>query len=170
MRASTRDFTAHLDRDPEDTTFQLNKILGAREQSMAKSKRRHSNGAEKPRCWTLLDAALAACMVAAKVSAADQSTPQSANALIGNGLSEITVTAQRRTENMQDVPIAIQALTSETLQQLNIENFDDVVKYLPNVTVAGTGPGQSNIYMRGLSIGPATLQGGGAVGDFPTSR
>src|SRR6202023_2951294 len=46
-------------------------------------------------------------------------------------------------------------------------NFDDVVKYLPNVTLAGAGPGQSNIYMRGLSIGPGTIQGGGAVGDFP---
>ena len=49
-------------------------------------------------------------------------------------LSEITVTAQRRTENIQDVPISIQALTSETLQQLNVQTFDDYIKYLPNVT------------------------------------
>jgi iron complex outermembrane receptor protein len=115
---------------------------------------------------TLLDAAVAACLVAAKVSAADQAnSPNPAPA--SNELSEITVTAQRRTENLQDVPIAIQALTGETLQQLSVENFDDVVKYLPNVTLSGAGPGQSSIYMRGLSVGPGTIQGYGAVGDFP---
>ena len=115
---------------------------------------------------TLLDTAVAACLVAAKVSAADQ--PTSPNAAANGGeLSEITVTAQRRTENLQDVPIAIQALTGETLQQLSVENFDDVIKYLPNVTMASNGPGQGNIYMRGLSVGPGTIQGGGGVGDFP---
>jgi len=83
------------------------------------------------------------------------------------GLEEVIVTAERRSENLQDVPIAIQAITGEALQQLNIDTFDDVLKYLPNVTAAGAGPGQSNIYMRGLSVGPGTIQGYGAVGDFP---
>ena len=36
---------------------------------------------------------------------------------------------------MQDVPISMQALTGETLQQLNIQTFDDYIKYLPNVTI-----------------------------------
>ena len=48
-------------------------------------------------------------------------------------LSTIIVTAQRRTENIQDVPISMQALTSQTMRQLNIQTFDDYVKYLPNV-------------------------------------
>ena len=39
-------------------------------------------------------------------------------------LSEIVVTAQRREENIQNVPITIQALTSETISQLNISNLD----------------------------------------------
>ena len=38
-------------------------------------------------------------------------------------LAEITVTAQRRTQNMQDVPISMQALTDETLQQLNVTDL-----------------------------------------------
>ncbi|MFX8813182.1 hypothetical protein ABTM61_19845, partial [Acinetobacter baumannii] len=59
------------------------------------------------------------------------------------GLTEVVVTAQRRSENIQDVPIAIQALTGDTLQQLNVANFDDFVKYLPNVTASSAGPGQS---------------------------
>jgi iron complex outermembrane recepter protein len=116
----------------------------------------------------LVDAAIAASILAARVATADQATVAASDTTGGgNELQEVTVTAERRTENLQDVPIAIQALTSQTLQELSIENFDDAVKYLPNVTVAGNGPGQGNIYMRGLSVGPGTIQGGGAVGDFP---
>src|SRR3979409_2135492 len=40
------------------------------------------------------------------------------------GIQEIVVTAQRRAENMQDVPITIQALTAETLTQLSVTTFD----------------------------------------------
>src|SRR5260370_10065260 len=83
------------------------------------------------------------------------------------GLQEITVTAQRRTENMQNVPIPIQAMTAETLTQLNVTTFDDFVKYLPNVTSQGLGPGQNNIYMRGLASAVGALQGSGVVGSFP---
>ena len=76
-------------------------------------------------------------------------------------IQEITVTAQRRVENMQDVPITIQALTAETLTQLNVQTFDDFIHYLPNVTSASTGPGQGSIYMRGLST---TLPGRPGLG------
>jgi iron complex outermembrane recepter protein len=82
-------------------------------------------------------------------------------------IQEITVTAQRRTENMQNVPITIQALTAESLTQLNVSTFDDFVKYLPNVTAASNGPGQGNIYMRGLGTTGGGNQGAGAVGSFP---
>src|SRR5271170_6095111 len=84
-----------------------------------------------------------------------------------DAIQEITVTAQRRVENMQNVPITIQALTAETLTQLNVSTFDDFVKYLPNVSVASWGPGQGEIYMRGLSIGALGPQGDGATGNFP---
>src|SRR6202044_3984872 len=82
-------------------------------------------------------------------------------------IQEITVTAQRRTENVQDVPIAIQALTGETLAQLNITNFDEMVRYLPNVTHANSGPGQSELFMRGLSVGSQGTQSGGSINGFP---
>jgi iron complex outermembrane recepter protein len=84
-----------------------------------------------------------------------------------DAIQEITVTAQRRTENMQDVPIAIQALTSVTLQQLNVQTIDDFVKYLPNVTMPGSGPAVGNIYMRGLSAGTLNPQSSGTIGPFP---
>ena len=82
-------------------------------------------------------------------------------------IQEITVTAQRRTENIQNVPIAIQALTAETLEKLSVSTFDDYVRYLPNVTVASNGPGQNNIFMRGLSVGAAGSQSSGTIGGFP---
>jgi iron complex outermembrane recepter protein len=82
-------------------------------------------------------------------------------------IQEITVTAQRRTENMQDVPISIQALTAETLTQLNVQTLNDYIKYLPNVTTANNGPGQNEVYMRGLSAGSQPSQGSGSTGLWP---
>jgi outer membrane receptor protein involved in Fe transport len=71
------------------------------------------------------------------------------------GLEEITVTAQRRSESIQDVPITIQAITGDSLGQLSVTTFDDVIKLLPNVTFSSNGPGQGNIYMRGPSVSRA---------------
>src|SRR5580704_10444721 len=82
-------------------------------------------------------------------------------------IQEITVTAQRRSENIQNVPISIQALTAKTLSQLNVTTFDDYLKYIPNVTSAGYGPGQSLIFMRGLSTGALGTQGSGTDANFP---
>src|ERR1700735_5518749 len=84
-----------------------------------------------------------------------------------DAIQEITVTAQRRSENAQDVPISIQAMTGETLKQLNVSTFDDFVKYVPNVTTANLGPGQNSIFMRGLSVGVTGQQGTGTTGPIP---
>jgi iron complex outermembrane receptor protein len=82
-------------------------------------------------------------------------------------LEEITVTAQRRSQSIQDVPISMQAFTAETLQQLNVTTLDDYIKYLPNVTTANNGPGQNEVFMRGLSAGSQPSQGSGSTGLWP---
>src|ERR1700731_466845 len=82
-------------------------------------------------------------------------------------LEEITVTAQRRSENIQDVPISMQALTAQALQQLNVSTLDDYIKYLPNVTTANNGPGQNEVFMRGLSAGSQPSQGSASTGLWP---
>ena len=83
-------------------------------------------------------------------------------------LSEIVVTAQRREENIQNVPITVQALTTETIAQLNVVNLDQFIEYLPNVTLGTNGPAQGEIFMRGLSVsGGGGNQGGGTTGTFP---
>jgi len=75
-------------------------------------------------------------------------------------LEEITVTAQKQVENLQNVPIAIEAFDSQKLEQLNVVNLDDYVKYSPSVSyVRGQGqggngqPGSSHIYIRGVVSG-----------------
>src|SRR5215469_10352556 len=106
-------------------------------------------------------AAILSAPVPVMVFAADTSSTA------GNELQEVIVTAQRRAENLQTVPITVTALTGETLSKLNVTTFDDYVKYLPNVTAQGLGPGQNNIYMRGLATGVTGIQGSGVVGSFP---
>src|SRR5438876_8696746 len=83
------------------------------------------------------------------------------------GLQEVIVTAERRAESIQNVPITMQALTAETITQLNVTTFNDYVKFLPNVTVANQGPGQGQIYMRGLATTQDGEQSSGATGSFP---
>jgi iron complex outermembrane recepter protein len=83
------------------------------------------------------------------------------------GLAEVTVTATRRSENIQNVPISMQAMTAETLQQLNVATLDDYIKFLPNVTTANNGPGQNEVFMRGLSAGSQPSQGSASTGLWP---
>jgi iron complex outermembrane recepter protein len=89
------------------------------------------------------------------------------DATASTSLEEVIVTAQRRTESIQDVPITIQALTGDTLKQLNVTTFDDLIKYTPNVTFSGNGPGTGNIFMRGLSSGGSGNQSQSTTAPFP---
>ena len=82
-------------------------------------------------------------------------------------IATVMVTAQRRSESIQDVPITVQALTGAQLSQLSIATFDDVIKMLPNVTFGSTGPGQGEIFMRGLSAGVAGNQSTATFASFP---
>jgi iron complex outermembrane recepter protein len=116
---------------------------------------------------TKLSCAIAAILSGSAGGFAHAATATDTSTADTGGIQEIVVTAQRRTENIQDVPIAIQALTGETLQQLNVETAEDFVKYLPNVTMPGSGPSVGNIYMRGLSSGTLNPQSSGTIGPFP---
>jgi outer membrane receptor protein involved in Fe transport len=71
-------------------------------------------------------------------------------------LGEVIVTAQKREQSLQDVPISIKALDQETLSELNIQDFKDYVQFLPTVTMAasdGAGSGFTAVYMRGIATG-----------------
>jgi iron complex outermembrane recepter protein len=84
-----------------------------------------------------------------------------------SAIAEVVVTANRRAQSQQDVPIALTALTGTSLQQLNVQTLDDYVKYLPGVSISGFGPGQNEIYMRGLSTSHDGAQVSGGYAQFP---
>ena len=111
--------------------------------------------------------AVAAILGGTSVAVSAQEQATSTETTTSEGITEVIVTAQRRSEKMQDVPISMQALTGQTLQQLNIQTFDDYLKYLPNVTSASNGPGQNEVFMRGLSAGSQASQGSGSTGLWP---
>ncbi|NBX41112.1 MAG: Plug domain-containing protein [Gammaproteobacteria bacterium] len=90
-------------------------------------------------------------VVAAAVSAASIASAQNET----GGLEEVTVTAQRREQSLQDVPIAITAFTSEQLARRNIVDTYDLVRNIPNLTGnnnVGVGT-SSSYYIRGIGNG-----------------
>lgn len=93
--------------------------------------------------------AIAGVVVSAPALAQDES-PGEASAML---LQTVTVTAQKRTENLQDVPVSINVLGSSELESQGVANFEDYVALLPSVSFAGQGPGNSQVFMRGISSG-----------------
>ena len=67
--------------------------------------------------------------------------------------SDIIVTAQKRAENLQDVPIAITAFGTKTLEDTQVDAFDDYAKMVPSLSYKSAGPGFSNVYFRGVASG-----------------
>ncbi|MBS0226903.1 MAG: TonB-dependent receptor [Proteobacteria bacterium] len=68
-------------------------------------------------------------------------------------LGEVVVTAQKRQENMQKVPISIQVLGQQKLEELHVNKFEDYAKLLPSVSFQNDGPGFNKPYMRGVVSG-----------------
>jgi iron complex outermembrane recepter protein len=72
---------------------------------------------------------------------------------IDSDREDIIVTAQRRSENLQDVPVAITAFTTKTLDDLQVDQFDDYAKLVPSLSYKSSGPGFANVYFRGVASG-----------------
>jgi iron complex outermembrane receptor protein len=99
-----------------------------------------------------LDAAADADPAATADAAADPA-PAAQESEGARTLESVTVTAQKRTENLQEVPISIQVLGVEKLRDLQVADFDDFARYLPSVAVESGGPGFGQVYMRGVASG-----------------
>jgi len=82
-------------------------------------------------------------------------------------IEEVVVTARKRTESLQDVPLSVSAIREETLEQKGINVFEDYLMQLPGVTAGGSGPGQSTIYIRGLASTTPNLTTAGVSGLAP---
>ncbi len=82
-------------------------------------------------------------------------------------LEEIIVTARKKTESLQDVPISVSALRESDLEDKGINVFEDYLLQLPSVTAGGAGPGTSTIYIRGLASTTPNLTTAGVAGLAP---
>lgn len=111
----------------------------------------------------LLRGTSAVAFLGAHTAWAQETTQPSEESPIG----DIVVTATRRTDSMQKVPISIQAIDSATLKSANIQSFQDYIARLPNVNFGGRGPGQNDIYIRGLASNKVGIQLSGAQGTAP---
>ena len=94
-------------------------------------------------------------------------TPEISFAQSVNSIDEIVVTARKKDESLQDVPVAVSALGEEALDQLGVDTFEDYLTQLPSVTAGGSGPGQSTIYIRGLASTTPNLTTSGVAGLAP---
>src|SRR5262249_5809441 len=79
----------------------------------------------------------------------------------GGGLEEIVVTAQKRSENVKNIPMSISAITSYELKAKQIDNYDDLSRAIPGLSFnsLGASEGLDNISIRGVSStsGSATV-------------
>src|ERR1700704_1488879 len=101
---------------------------------------------------------LASAVFACTNVAYAQQAPSSGNEVIG--LEEVIVTAQKRTEDLQKVPISLTVLGTEQLEQHQVASFDDFAKLLPSVSYQSLGPGQNQLYFRGIASGGDGLHAG----------
>jgi iron complex outermembrane recepter protein len=94
----------------------------------------------------MLLAGVSTALLAAPVFAQD-AAPAEEDA----GLEEIVVTAQKREQNLQDVPVSVTALSAETLQNKGIAEFADLTRAAPSLTIteSSTSP-SSSINLRGI--------------------
>lgn len=90
---------------------------------------------------------IAACGAGTMAAAAPAALAQQSQ------LEEIIVTATKRSEGVQNVPISISVLGGQQLEDLNITDLEDYVQMLPNVSYVSLGPGSANVYIRGISSG-----------------
>ncbi len=83
----------------------------------------------------------------------DPPAPGPAQTPAAQGDTDIVVTATRRAENLQDVPIAITAFGTQTLDNLQVDNFDDYARFVPSLSYRSLGPGSANVFFRGVASG-----------------
>ncbi|MBS0395558.1 MAG: TonB-dependent receptor [Proteobacteria bacterium] len=96
------------------------------------------------RLWRLATGVLAvACTTAAP---AEQGRPES-----GAQLEEIIVTATKRSSTVQETPMSITAISGEDIQARGVPDLTDLVQSVPGVSMRSSGPGQTELEMRGMS-------------------
>lgn len=79
---------------------------------------------------------------------------------------EVTATKTAATD-MQEAAIAVDAMDAQSMNEMNIGSFEDLVQYQPKITTGSRGPGQSTVFLRGMAVQPITVLLSAAQGTSP---
>ncbi|MGH8077005.1 MAG: TonB-dependent receptor plug domain-containing protein, partial [Lysobacter sp.] len=93
-----------------------------------------------------------ACALLAPTAWAQDTTSPATESADAKTLGAVTVTARKREETIQDVPVAVTAFTAETLDKLNVEDLSDLDALVPNLTIYAARGSSSTLtaYIRGV--------------------
>jgi len=105
----------------------------------------------RPRPLSLAISALIAAP-AATAMAQDQND-ESSNIM----LEEVTVTARKRTEDLQAIPQSIQAISAQTIEQAGLRGMDDYVRFIPSLNIVQSNPGTAMVVFRGIADAQSTF-------------
>jgi iron complex outermembrane receptor protein len=125
-----------------------------------------------PPCKTALAAALGRAMwgcfalVAALPAAAQETAPEAQAVQDAKVLDAVTVTAQSRQQEIQDVPIALQVVDRKLIEDLGAEDLGDVDDFVPGLVVDSRQPTQPRLELRGISTGDFGIGTDPAVGVY----
>jgi outer membrane receptor protein involved in Fe transport len=98
-----------------------------------------------------LFSAISASLAAGAAGTAVAQEQASGEAEAAGALEEVTVTARKREENIQDIPQSIQAFSQAEIERVGIRSLQDVAKFAPSMTVVGQSAGLQKIVFRGLA-------------------
>ena len=104
-------------------------------------------------------------LICAAVVSASMASTELASA---QTLEEVVVTARKRVENLQQVPMAVAAFSADQLQDFQVDNIVDLQKMTPNITINDTNGlfgGVAQIFIRGIGNDPGFDQGVGVYVD-----
>jgi iron complex outermembrane receptor protein len=105
------------------------------------------------------------CLLAAAGTAALAPHATAQDAARG-GLEEIIVTAQKRVESAQEVPIALSVFSASDLRAANIRRIEEIVLRTPNFTMMRVNVGEPQFYIRGVGSNSDSAAGDPTVGVF----
>jgi len=87
----------------------------------------------------------ATCLTAPSLAVAQQAEPATDEPSQASRLDDVVVTARRREENLQDVPLAVTALSEEVLQEKGVREANDLGQVAPGLSVQNTTANRNNI-------------------------
>ena len=90
--------------------------------------------------------------IAPNAWAQEQQPSESSDAKTNRNLGTVVVTARKREETLQEVPVAVTAFTPETLDKLNVQDLADLDAQVPNLTIYAARGSTSTVtaYIRGI--------------------